>query len=409
MSRLLAYTSPARGHLFPLVPILLELKRRGHTIALRTLASEVDAMRALGFDAEPIDPVIETIEHDDYLARTPVGANKRVVGALCVRALHDAPDLRRAIERVRPDALLVDETTYGAAAAAEAWGGPWATWWPFPTPLPSRDAPPFGPGLRPAAGPLGRLRDAVTRPLLIGTAERIVRPRVDEVRVGLGLPPLADVTEFFIRSPLVIYLTAEPFEYPRSDWPAEVRMVGPCHWEPPADEPDWLTADGDPFVLVSTSSEFQDDAKLARVAMEALADQPYRVLVTVPSHDVSGFSAPSNARVVPFVRHDPVLRWAACAVTHGGMGVTQKALSHGVPVCAVPFGRDQLEVARRVELSGAGTRLSPGRLTPRRLRAAVATAVGRRAGAERVAEAYRAAGGAVAAADAFVRLLSASA
>ena len=30
------------------------------------------------------------------------------------------------------------------------------------------------------------------------------------------------------------------------------------------------------------------------------------------------------------------------------MGITQKALAAGVPVCAVPFGRDQFEVARRV-------------------------------------------------------------
>lgn len=30
MSTFLAYTSPAAGHLFPLVPGLLELQRRGH-------------------------------------------------------------------------------------------------------------------------------------------------------------------------------------------------------------------------------------------------------------------------------------------------------------------------------------------------------------------------------------------
>ena len=42
----------------------------------------------------------------------------------------------------------------------------------------------------------------------------------------------------------------------------------------------------------------------------------------------------------------------------------------GVPVCAVPFGRDQLEVARRVEVAGAGVQLSGHRAerwpTPRR-------------------------------------------
>ena len=34
----------------------------------------------------------------------------------------------------------------------------------------------------------------------------------------------------------------------------------------------------------------------------------------------------------------------------GGAGATQKALASGVPVCVVPFGCDQLEVARRVEV-----------------------------------------------------------
>lgn len=36
-------------------------------------------------------------------------------------------------------------------------------------------------------------------------------------------------------------------------------------------------------------------------------------------------------------------------ISHGGTGTTQKALAAGVPVCAVPFMRDQFEVARRVE------------------------------------------------------------
>jgi hypothetical protein len=48
MSRILAYTTPARGHLFPVTPILDELHRRGHEIALRTLASQVPLMRDRG-------------------------------------------------------------------------------------------------------------------------------------------------------------------------------------------------------------------------------------------------------------------------------------------------------------------------------------------------------------------------
>jgi UDP:flavonoid glycosyltransferase YjiC (YdhE family) len=66
---------------------------------------------------------------------------------------------------------------------------------------------------------------------------------------------------------------------------------------------------------------------------------------------------------------------------------------------------DQLEVARHVEVAGAGTRVPPKKLTPARLRAAVAGARERRAGAERIAQAFRAAGGPVAAADALESLL----
>jgi hypothetical protein len=37
-----------------------------------------------------------------------------------------------------------------------------------------------------------------------------------------------DTDEMFRRPPLLIYMTAEPFEYPRHDWPESIAMVGPC-------------------------------------------------------------------------------------------------------------------------------------------------------------------------------------
>jgi MGT family glycosyltransferase len=362
-------------------------------------------MRARGFDAAAIDPAIERIEHDDYLARTPLGAQKRAMRVFCRRAEHDAGDLRRAIDDVRPDVLLVDINAWGALAVAEAWGGPWASWCPYPLPLPSRDAPPFGPGLRPARGPAGRLRDAALRPIVFGGLERIVAPGVNEVRERVGVPPASGAAELFLAAPLLLYLTAEPFEYPRSDWPGNVRLVGPCDWEPPAEPPGWLDQVEMPIVLVTTSSEFQDDGRLVRCALEALAGDQFHVVATLPSGDPTRFDAPANSRVLSFAPHAPILDRAACAITHGGMGATQKALARGVPACVVPFGRDQLEVARRVEVARAGTRLPAKRLSPKRLRAAVKDAIRREEGARRIAEGYRTAEGPLAAADALEALI----
>lgn len=305
MARILAYTSPARGHLFPLVPILDELRERGHDIALRTLASEVGTMSERGFDTAPIDPAIENLHHDDYLSRSPVASLKRSVRIFGERAPLDAHDLERAIDDVQPSAILVDINTWGALAAAEAWAGPWATWCPYPLPLRSREAPPSGPGLAPARGPIGHLRDALLRPLVFGSLERIVVSRINDLRQQFGLRGVEGADDMFAAPPLILYMTAEPFEYSRSDWPPNVRMVGPCAWDPPTAPPDWLDGLDKPVVLVTTSSEFQDDGRLAECALEALASEAVNVVVTLPSIAPTNFDPPPNARVGSFLSHGP--------------------------------------------------------------------------------------------------------
>jgi MGT family glycosyltransferase len=361
-------------------------------------------MRPRGFDAAAISPTIEAIEHDDYLARSSQGKIKHAVAVFAARAEHEVADLREAIDAEQPDAILVDCMTWGATAVADAWGGPWAQWFPYPLPLPSRDVPPFGPGLKPAAGPLGRLRDRILRPLVIGSTARVFLPTLNTVRAAVGVRPLQRFADMFTLPPLLLYLTAEPLEYPRSDWPSSVKMVGPCCWDPPADPPSWLAEVDRPLVLISTSSEFQDDHRLITTALQALAEEDVQVIATVPATQLPRTAVPANARLEPFLSHTPLLERAACAVTHGGAGATQKALAVGVPVCAVPFGRDQLEVARRVEVADAGTRLPAQRLTPRRLRTKIRETVTKAPGARRVAEGFAAAGGPLAAADAFETL-----
>ena len=404
MARYLVYTSPARGHLYPVVPTLEELRRRGHEVVVRTLASEVELLRNLGFEAAPIDPAIERREIEDWRARTPVGALQVGLRGFFERARYDGPDLRRAIEKERPDALLIDINTWGAMAAAETASLPWATWCPYFLPIPSRDAPPFGLGLPPARGALGRLRDRLLSPVLLGLYNRLA-PELDAARAELGAPPVRRIEHAMVRAPLMLYMTAEPFEYPRSDWPPSVHMVGPGVWDPPTKSAVWLEELSRPLVLVTCSTEFQNDGKLVRAAIEALAGEAVEVVVTTAGVDPSSFTPPPNARIERFVPHRPVLERAACVVCHGGMGITQKALAARVPVCVVPFGRDQFEVARRVEAAGAGTRLAASRLRPDRLRAAVHETIGKKAGAERIATAFAASGGSQAASAALEELL----
>jgi MGT family glycosyltransferase len=393
MAQYLAYTTPARGHLYPIVPTLLALRGRGHSVTVRTLASEVTAMRALGLNAEAVDPAVEQRQHDDWKAKTPIGSTRAALQAFLDRAPHDGKDLRDALARWKPDALLIDINAWGALAVAEASGLPWATWCPYFLPVPSRDAPPFGLGLPPAGGPLARMRDAIIRPVVMGLYNSVL-PDLNRARAQLGAPALRHVAEGFTRSPLMLYLTAEPFEYPRSDWHPSVRLVGPGIWDSSNTRPDWLEEADKPLVLVTCSTEFQNDGRLIETALEALKDEPVQVVATSAGVDPERFTAPANARVVRFLPHGAVLRKAACVVCHGGMGITQKALAAGVPLCVVPFGRDQVEVARHVVVADAGSTVPASKLRPDRLREAVRLAIRKKPGAESLAAAFRRAGGA---------------
>lgn len=402
MARILVYTSPARGHLFPLVPTLEELRRRGHELSVRTLSSEVERVRGLGFRAEAIAPEIEARELDDWKAKSPPAALMRATQTFADRGVHEVDDLRRAVEQERPDFLYVDVNSWGACAAAEASRLPWAMFAPYFQPVQAKGVPPYGLGLAPAKGVLGALRDALLWGVVLFLYGRAT-PRLNAVRAKAGVSPFRGLGELHSRAPAVINYTAEPFEYARA-WPSNFKLVGPGLWEPPAE----AAPQGDdarPLVLVTCSTEFQDDARLIETALLALAELPVRAVVTTASLDPARFTAPPNARVERFVPHGPLLAEAALVVCHGGMGITQKALSAGVPVCVVPFGRDQLEVARHVELCGAGTRLPAGALSAAKLRAAMERAMTMKPGAQAVAESFRRSGGAPGAADVIEGLL----
>jgi MGT family glycosyltransferase len=195
-------------------------------------------------------------------------------------------------------------------------------------------------------------------------------------------------------------IAANELEYPQTNWGDAVQLIGPCMFEPAMDTvPHWLTAIDRPIVLVTTSSQKQADEKLVKIAMTALADEPVHVVATLPAGLPSDITLTQNATVVQFVPHGPVLDRAVCAITHGGMGGTQKALARGVPVCVVPFGRDQFEVARRVEVARCGTRLPAKKLTAARLSAKVRQAMTMTDGARRVAAGFAATGGVARGAD----------
>ncbi|HEX5199989.1 MAG TPA: glycosyltransferase [Actinoplanes sp.] len=372
MTRFLVYTPPATGHVFPLVPGLRALVARGHEVHVRTTEELAVHLRVAGLTAEPVDERIAASAR----AVDPDGRRHADdMSDLMRRGPWEMADLTRAIAEVRPDALLVDSNTYGASTAAEASGLPWAMTMPSVLARPGRGIPPYGLGLAPRPGRIGALRDAVLWKVVERAFGRAMLPELNRMRGTAGLPPFRSPLDYSARPDLLITLTGAPLEYPRADLEPHVRMAGSTPWDPPAETPQWLSAEGDPWVLVTCSTDYQADGALAQAAVAALRDEPVRVLVTLAdAYGEVTLPEAGNVRVERFVPHGAVLPHAAAVVCPSGMGIVSKAVAAGVPLVAVPFGRDQPEVARRVQQSGAGVILPAKKLSAARMLAAVRAA-----------------------------------
>lgn len=92
--RLLIYPSPAMGHLFPIVPVALELQRRGHDVFIRTYSKAIPLVRAAGLKAGETDPRIGKVENDDYTGSSSGEALARGVATFVRRAPLEQDDLR---------------------------------------------------------------------------------------------------------------------------------------------------------------------------------------------------------------------------------------------------------------------------------------------------------------------------
>jgi MGT family glycosyltransferase len=126
-------------------------------------------------------------------------------------------------------------------------------------------------------------------------------------------------------------------------------------------------------VLVSFSTGFeQRNVEKVQRTLDALAELPVHVVATTGGIVAPNeLASPTNAMVLNYAAHDPIIRRAALVVTHGGHGTAMRSLLHGVPMVVIPgLAGDQPYVAAAVQEFGAGLAL-PGDGSSEAIRTAV--------------------------------------
>src|SRR5215216_4926225 len=194
--RFLFVLQDGSGSTPPEVEIARRIAARGHAVRVLCDPSMADDIRAIGATltryVRAPHRISRSVDHDktttpdrNRVQRVTRQRDSQVFGP----ALAYAEDLLAELEREPADVLAIDETLFGALAAAEKARIPTAVLIPhcFSLPAPGRPAP--GLGLLPARGPLGRLRDAIVWRFV----ERLYAaglPSFNTARAHLGLDPL---------------------------------------------------------------------------------------------------------------------------------------------------------------------------------------------------------------------------
>lgn len=390
MVKVLLLSSPIFGHVSPMLALGRGLRRRGHEVTLLSGSKYAASAAGAGLDFLPLPPEVDYDDADveawlpQRRHRTRIAAGRYDITGLFIRPLgpqHRA--LTRALANRRHEVVVADTAFLGVLPllSGSAPRPPVLGVSLTPLALTSPDCAPFGSGLAPGRTAAARLRNRQIDFLLRHGPLKPLQAALDAQLGALGRPPspvgFFDVAGLFDTT---FHLSIPGLEYPRRDLPTSIVFTGPL---PPA-HPDlacgpWSPPPGDAPLVHVTQGTFAnaDPTALLVPTLEALADEPVRVVVTTGGRPVEELLSrldgplPANAQVAELVPYADLLPRTSVVVTNGGWGGVQQSLAAGVPVVVAGSSEEKPEVAARAAWSGAGIDLRTGRPSPRRIRQAV--------------------------------------
>jgi MGT family glycosyltransferase len=342
------FNIPALGHVYPTLPVVAELVRRGHRVSYAAVPDRDALITKTGAQLVPYGSTRPGDADPTYAA--PAGA-EYIAGTLLsflIEAERTLPQLEAAFAADRPDLIVFDRMAFAGSVFARKHGLPAVQLWPMMV-----------------SGP----QWSWVRP------EDLAHPTMDGYLAYLDVFLAAEGLQIDPASFLAPQVRRHLAFYPRAFqchgelFDDSYCFVGPCvgertdhqRWTPPAN--------GSDVVLITMGTQGNLLPDFYRGCFEAFADSRWHVVLVVGKRfDPAGLgAAPANFEVLAEAPQVDILRQAKVLVSHGGMGGVMEAVEAGVPHVAFPGTREQETNAARLAELGLGVVLSD----PSALRSAV--------------------------------------
>ncbi|WP_082316971.1 glycosyltransferase [Methylobacterium sp. ARG-1] len=388
--KILMASTPAVGHLNPLLAIARLLQSRGDDIVLTTGTSLASRVTDAGVRFAPLaaEADLDFGRIDEILPdreQLPPGPARE--GYVFKRVFLDpmpaqAHTLHALIDSEKPDVVVVDQIFCGSTPLFldnRNRRPPLITVGVSFLPLDRPDGAPLWLGLPPASDATTRHRYAKLAAQVDASFEP-VRSYTNNLLLAQGLPPLEGslMQERVMHCDAYLMPTAPAFEYDFFALPEHVRFIGVL---PPAPATTplpawWEDLDGSRQVVLVTQGTVAnaDFSQLIEPTLTALASRDDLLVVVTtggrPVEDIA-INVPRNVRLAKFLPFDHLLPKIDALVTNGGYGTVSMALARGIPLVVSGLSEDKAEVGARVAWSGTGINLASNSPTPESLNSAV--------------------------------------
>ena len=394
--KILIASTPATGHLNPLLAITRILLTEGHEITFLTGSAFRARIESTGakfaslptgadFDLREIHSVApELRDIPPGLEWFRVAIERIFIDALPTQ--HQG--LLQALEESQADVIVGDDMFFGVLPmllGSRSKRPPIVLCGTSFLHLAREDGAPNFLGLPPATTDEQRHQyvdiareydEAVDQPSLLSLNKVLNALGVGPVSVPLfhSVVELADA---------YLQLSVPRFEFPRQI-PPTVHFVGtPSIIPGQAPLPPWAHELNGPrkVVLVTQGTVANHNFELLiGPTLAALANEPDVVVVATaggrPVEAIPG-AVPSNARLASYLPFEWLLPRVDVLVTNGGYGSVNQAMSFGIPLVTAGMTEDKADVNARVAWSGVGVNLATNEPTRETLRAAVRTVLDR--------------------------------
>ena len=383
MATIVFFCIPAHGHTNPTLNVVRELTARGH----RVVYYSYDDFREKIEDAGAEFISCNGFDAQMHLTREE-GAKIGSDLALSARVLVDTTlaldePVCRQMEQLKPDCIVADSMAVWGKAVAKKLGIPYVcstTTFAF-----NRESAKIMP-------------HSLKETLSMITSMGKVNAQVKRLKQrGYPVKSILDLIGSDETVHTVVY-TSPLFQPCAETFPAHFAFVGPSI-RPSRSE---VEKTGEKLVYISMGTVNNDMLPLYQACIEAVKGTHWQVILSVGDQVDAGKlqKLSENVFVHSTVDQIAVLEKADAFLTHCGMNSASEGLYFGVPLVMLPQTSEQGGVAARVEQLGAGLRLK--KTTPEAIRGTLETVMNDpsyRDNVRKIAESFRASGGAKAAAD----------